>query len=257
MVTHYEDIDRVYTDNEYFSNSGTGEFQRLIGENFRSIPLAIDPPEHSKYRMFLMPYFSPARISRDLEPRIRNVVVEMIEAIAPQGEVDMAWDFARVFAGAVEEFLRTQPILEHPAYGEERLRMAWDENQSWRGRNLPQCGRQFRPFPLQESACLRPDPHGQPALYLRRRRPLVFGRPSRPARTAAAARGMVQTCSRIPREAGRRHQSKSGPAFHPESAARVGRKGVAAKLCIFRKSMFKHDGAAILRMSVDRTRVVL
>ena len=97
VVTHYEDIDRVYTDNEYFSNSGTGEFQRLIGETFRSIPLAIDPPEHSKYRMFLMPYFSPARISRDLEPRIRNVVVEMIEAIAPKGEVDMAWDFARVF----------------------------------------------------------------------------------------------------------------------------------------------------------------
>src|SRR5882724_6732103 len=78
VVTHYEDIDRVYTDNEYFSNKGTGDFQRLIGENFRSIPLAVDPPEHTKYRMYLMPYFSPARISRDLEPRIRDVVVEMI-----------------------------------------------------------------------------------------------------------------------------------------------------------------------------------
>ena len=97
VVTHYEDIDRVYTDNEHFSNAGTAEFQRLIGENFRSIPLAIDPPEHSKYRMFLMPYFSPARISRDIEPRIRDVVVEMIDAIAAKGEVDMAWDFARVF----------------------------------------------------------------------------------------------------------------------------------------------------------------
>jgi cytochrome P450 len=97
VVTHYEDIDRVYTDNDHFSNSGTAEFQRLIGENFRSIPLGIDPPEHSKYRMFLMPFFSPARISRDIEPRIRDVVIEMIEAIEPKGEVDMAWDFARVF----------------------------------------------------------------------------------------------------------------------------------------------------------------
>ena len=97
VVTHYEDIDRVYTDNEYFSNKGAAEFQRLIGESFRSIPLGVDPPEHSKYRMYLVPYFSPARISRDLEPRIREVVVEMIEAVAGKGEVDMAWDFARVY----------------------------------------------------------------------------------------------------------------------------------------------------------------
>jgi cytochrome P450 len=97
IVSHYEDIDRVYTDNEHFSNAGTAEFQRLIGETFRSIPVAIDLPDHAKYRMYLMPYFSPARISRDLEPRIRKVVVEMIDAVAAKGEVDIAWDFARVY----------------------------------------------------------------------------------------------------------------------------------------------------------------
>jgi cytochrome P450 len=97
VVTHYEDINRVYSDNECFSNKGAAEFQRLIGETFRSIPLGVDPPEHSKYRMYLMPYFSPARISRDLEPWIRDVVVEMIDAIAAKGEMDIAWDFGRVF----------------------------------------------------------------------------------------------------------------------------------------------------------------
>lgn len=97
VATHYEDINRIYSDNDHFSNAGTAEFQRLIGETFRSIPLAVDPPDHSKYRMFLWPYFSPARITRDLEPRIREVVTEMIDAIADKGEVDMAWDFARVF----------------------------------------------------------------------------------------------------------------------------------------------------------------
>ncbi len=97
VVTRYEDIDRVYTDNAYFSNKGAAEFQRLIGETFRSIPLGVDPPEHSKYRLFLVPYFSPARISRDLEPQIRKVVVEMIDAIAKKGEVDIAWDFGRVY----------------------------------------------------------------------------------------------------------------------------------------------------------------
>lgn len=97
VVTHYEDIDRVYCDNDHFSNKGTAEFQRLIGETFPSIPLAIDPPEHTKYRMFLVPFLSPARITRDIEPRIREVVVEMIDAVKHKGEVDMAWDFARVF----------------------------------------------------------------------------------------------------------------------------------------------------------------
>jgi cytochrome P450 len=97
VVSHYEDIERVYTDNAHFSNAGTAEFQRLIGETFKSIPLAIDPPDHQKYRLYLMPYFSPARITRELEPRIRDVVTEMIDAVAGKGEVDMAWDFARVY----------------------------------------------------------------------------------------------------------------------------------------------------------------
>lgn len=97
VVSHYDDIERVYTDNDHFSNAGTAEFQRLIGETFKSIPLAIDPPDHQKYRLYLMPHFSPARITRDLEPRIRRIVVEMIDAVADKGEVDMAWDFARVY----------------------------------------------------------------------------------------------------------------------------------------------------------------
>jgi len=122
VVTHYEDIDRVYTDNEHFSNKGAAEFQRLIGESFRSIPLGVDPPDHSKYRMYLMPYFSPARISRDLEPRIREVVVEMIEAIADKGEVDIAWDFGRVYPVRIFMGLMGFP----PAMFEQFLDWEWD-----------------------------------------------------------------------------------------------------------------------------------
>ena len=96
VVTHYKDIERVYTDNDYFSNRGAAEFQAVIGETFRSIPLAIDPPEHSKYRMFLMQSFSPARVA-EMDTQIRAIAVEMIESFAGQGEVDVAWDFGRVF----------------------------------------------------------------------------------------------------------------------------------------------------------------
>ncbi|MFC0204384.1 cytochrome P450 [Novosphingobium soli] len=122
VVSHYEDIERVYTDNEHFSNAGTAEFQRLIGETFKSIPLAIDPPDHSKYRLYLMPYFSPARITRELEPRIRAIVVEMIEAVADTGEVDMAWDFGRVYP--VRIFMGLMGFPDHMF--EQFLDWEWD-----------------------------------------------------------------------------------------------------------------------------------
>jgi cytochrome P450 len=96
VVTHYDDINRVYTDNDYFSNKGAAEFQALIGETFRSIPLAIDPPEHGKYRRFLMPHFSPARLER-MEAQMRELAVGMINEFKDKGEVDVAWDFGRVF----------------------------------------------------------------------------------------------------------------------------------------------------------------
>lgn len=96
-VAHrYEDIERVYSDNDHFSNKGTAEFQGMIGETFKSIPLAIDPPDHSKYRLFLMPYFSPSAVAK-MDIQIRGVAIEMIEEFANKGEVDVAWDFGRVY----------------------------------------------------------------------------------------------------------------------------------------------------------------
>jgi cytochrome P450 len=121
VVTHYADIERVYTDNELFSNKGAAEFQALIGETFRSIPLAIDPPEHGKYRMFLMPHFSPARLN-GMQDQIRAVVVEMIEGFADKGEVDVAWDFGRIFPVRIFMSLMGFP----PPMFEQFLDWEWD-----------------------------------------------------------------------------------------------------------------------------------
>lgn len=121
VVTHYEDIDRVYTDNELFSNKGTAEFQALIGETFRSIPLAIDPPEHHKYRHFLMPHFSPSRLNK-MQGQIRDLAVEMIDEFAGRGEVDVAWDFGRVFP--VRIFMRLMGFP--PPMFQQFLDWEWD-----------------------------------------------------------------------------------------------------------------------------------
>ncbi|HEX7853773.1 MAG TPA: cytochrome P450 [Sphingobium sp.] len=121
IATHYEDIDRIYTDNEHFSNKGTAEFQRLIGETFPSIPLAIDPPDHSKYRLFLAPHFGPARLNR-MEADIRALAAGMIDEFADKGEVDVAWDFGRVYPVRIFMGLMGFP----PAMFEQFLDWEWD-----------------------------------------------------------------------------------------------------------------------------------
>ncbi|NBU84939.1 MAG: cytochrome P450 [Sphingomonadaceae bacterium] len=96
VVTRYEDIQRVYEDNDIFSSEGVAQFQMLAGETWPSIPLGIDPPDHGKYRKFLNPWFTPVAMNR-MEPRIRGIIGEMVDEFADKGEVDIAWDFGRVF----------------------------------------------------------------------------------------------------------------------------------------------------------------
>jgi cytochrome P450 len=96
VVTRYEDIQRVYEDNELFSTQGVAQFQMLAGETWPSIPLGIDPPDHAKYRKFLNPWFTPVAMIQ-MEPRIRTILTGMIDQFADNGTVDIAWDFGRVF----------------------------------------------------------------------------------------------------------------------------------------------------------------
>jgi len=96
VVTRYEDIKRVYEDNDLFSTEGVAQFQMLAGETWPSIPLGIDPPDHNRYRKFLNPWFTPVAMNA-MEPRIRTILGEMIDEFALKGEVDIAYDFGRVF----------------------------------------------------------------------------------------------------------------------------------------------------------------
>ena len=96
VVTRYDDIRRMYEDNALFSSEGVAQFQMLAGESWPSIPLGIDPPDHGRYRKFLNPWFTPVAM-KAMEPRIRAIVGEMIDEFATVGEVDIAYEFGRVF----------------------------------------------------------------------------------------------------------------------------------------------------------------
>ena len=96
IATRFQDIKWVYTDSEVWSNIGAAGFQATVGETWPMIPLGIDPPEHRKYRNFLDPWFSPKAVDR-MEPRMRAVANELIDAFADAGKCDFSLDFGRVF----------------------------------------------------------------------------------------------------------------------------------------------------------------
>jgi cytochrome P450 len=90
IVTRYEEIFRILRDAETFSSypnnlvdAGQGKF----------IPVEIDPPEHTQYRQALQPLFGPARM-KELEPKIRGIVNELIDGFASAGQCEFVAEFA-------------------------------------------------------------------------------------------------------------------------------------------------------------------
>src|SRR6202045_1030579 len=57
------------------------------------IPLQVDPPEHAKYRRILDPLFTPREMA-GREPRVTELVNEMIDRFAGRGECDFHEEFA-------------------------------------------------------------------------------------------------------------------------------------------------------------------
>ena len=58
------------------------------------VPIAFDPPEQTRYRRILQPFFSPRAI-RPLEGELRRQIVEIIEPLAARGECDFVAEVAR------------------------------------------------------------------------------------------------------------------------------------------------------------------
>ena len=86
----------------------------------RLIPLMMDPPEHTSHRRLIASIFSPKNIDSQDE-YIREVVNEVIDGFAKQGQVDFMKDFARVFPGVI--FMR---IMGLPIEMKERF-FHWEE----------------------------------------------------------------------------------------------------------------------------------
>ncbi|MDE1974692.1 MAG: cytochrome P450, partial [Hyphomicrobiales bacterium] len=102
VVTRYDDVLAVLKDHDTFSSTGAlksaplpDEVAAVLAEGYREMPyiIEVDPPLHDRIRGLVTKAFTPRRIAA-LEPAIRRIVDELLQALPPAGEIDVIGAFA-------------------------------------------------------------------------------------------------------------------------------------------------------------------
>jgi cytochrome P450 len=65
----------------------------LVGSPLPMVPIAFDPPEHTRYRHILQPFFGP-RTTAGWQPRVRSLVGTLIDSFAQRGHCDLVAELA-------------------------------------------------------------------------------------------------------------------------------------------------------------------
>jgi cytochrome P450 len=119
LVTSYEGVHEVVRNWEVFSSAENSVPSNLAMG--KSLPLEIDPPEHTTYRQLLNPLFSPARM-KALEAEIRATATELLDGFASRGECEFISEFAHPLP------TRTFLALMGWPQGDAPLFHAWSED---------------------------------------------------------------------------------------------------------------------------------
>ncbi|MFZ2178000.1 MAG: cytochrome P450 [Rhodococcus sp. (in: high G+C Gram-positive bacteria)] len=114
IVTRYKEIHEVLRDPETFSsypnNLVTGP-----GGMGKFIPIELDPPEHTGYRLAMQPLFSPNRM-KALTEQIRTLINELIDDFAGKGETEFISAFAHELPTRVFLALMDWPLEDAPVF---------------------------------------------------------------------------------------------------------------------------------------------
>lgn len=91
-VTDSKLATQVLSSPDHFSSSRLLIPQRL-SEGPRMVPITLDPPEHTKYRMHLSLALSVKSV-HELSDSVRTLAIELIEGLAAKGSCEFMGDFA-------------------------------------------------------------------------------------------------------------------------------------------------------------------
>jgi cytochrome P450 len=114
VLTRGEDIHKVFADYEHFSNHAL-TVPHSTQPPVPMYPIFLDPPEHTKYRALLNPWFSPKAVA-GLETKARALAVRLIEELKPRGRCDFVTEFAQHLP--IQVFMS---IVNVPASDREKL----------------------------------------------------------------------------------------------------------------------------------------
>ncbi|WP_459976439.1 cytochrome P450 family protein, partial [Mycobacterium avium] len=106
--TRREDVLAALRDPEVYSSKGAFD---ILGSPLPLVPIAFDPPEHTRYRKMLQPFFSPHTLSVML-PSLQQQAVEMIDTVAARGACDAMADIAIPYPSQVFLTLYGLPLRD-------------------------------------------------------------------------------------------------------------------------------------------------
>lgn len=91
MVTSQDIIAEIVKDFEHFS-ARESQIPRVDNAPLL-IPLNLDPPEHTQYRMILAPFFGPKSVA-GMEVELKSFATEVVARVAGSGQCDFVRDVA-------------------------------------------------------------------------------------------------------------------------------------------------------------------
>jgi cytochrome P450 len=86
-------VEAVFKNPELFSSK---EAFDILGSPLPLVPIAFDPPDQTRYRHILQPFFSPRKI-RPLETELRAQLVELLDPLTERDDCDFVSEVAAVF----------------------------------------------------------------------------------------------------------------------------------------------------------------
>jgi cytochrome P450 len=117
-LTHRDDVLAALRNPELFSSKKAFD---VLGSPLPLVPISFDPPEHTRFRKILQPFFSPHTLSEML-PSLQKQAVDIIDDVVTKGQCEVVADVAIPYPSQVFLTLFGLPLADR-----DRL-IAWKDS---------------------------------------------------------------------------------------------------------------------------------
>lgn len=89
-LSHRDDVLAALRNPELFSSKKAFD---VLGSPIPLVPISFDPPEHTRFRKILQPFFSPHTL-KEMLPSLQKQALDIVDEIAKKGECEVVADVA-------------------------------------------------------------------------------------------------------------------------------------------------------------------